>query len=283
MAPVTEIRPSPIAGLWYEADAGQLRRQMEKYLSQAEAPAINGEVIAVIAPHAGYRYSGHTAGYAFRSVQGQQPDLVVVVSPLHSYLAHAWFTTSHQAYATPLGNIKVDQVALQEVNRLLVEAGTPELLAIANDDEHSIEIELPFLQVALAGNFNLLPIMVRPLPGEMLYKLGCAIASAVRSRRALLVASTDLSHFYPEKTARKLDSEMLHQISEFSPQGVLDAEEKGAGFACGAPAVAAILWAARELGGDRVQVLHQSTSASATGDESRVVGYGAAVVYKQSR
>lgn len=111
--------------------------------------------------------------------------------------------------------------------------------------------------------------------------LGSALAEVLKHRNALLVASTDLSHFYPLPIANQLDTEMLSLIEAFSPQGVLQAEESATAFACGAGAVAAVLVAARELGGNEVKILHYSTSAEETLDSSSVVGYGAAVVLQQ--
>jgi AmmeMemoRadiSam system protein B len=110
--------------------------------------------------------------------------------------------------------------------------------------------------------------------------LGKALAKVLSGRPVLLVASTDLSHFYPKTIAQELDTEMLRRVEAFDPQGVLDAEEEGKGFACGRGAVATVLWAARDLGADRVRLLHYATSGEVTGDYSQVVGYGAAVVLR---
>jgi len=129
--------------------------------------------------------------------------------------------------------------------------------------------------------FSLLPVMVRRKDWRMAQILGNALAKVLKHRNALLVASTDLSHFYPLPIANQLDTEMLSLIEAFSPQGVLQAEEAATGFACGAGAVAAVLVAARELGGNEVKILHYSTSAEETLDSSSVVGYGAAVVLQR--
>lgn len=278
---VAEIRPSSIAGIWYSADAKTLAAQIDGFLADAAAEELDGELVAVIAPHAGYRYSGRTAGHAFHSMMGLSPELVVVVSPLHGYHPADVLTTRHKAYGTPLGTIKVDQDALRGLKAAYKNANGEELAMLANDDEHSLEIELPFLQRALAGDFQLLPVMVRSVSPEVLLELGRSLASVAKGKKTLLVASTDLSHFYPEKIANELDREMLAQIEAFSPDGVLDAERRGTGFACGAGAVAAVLWAAKFLGANKVKVLHYSTSADETGDRRSVVGYGAAVVLKQ--
>ncbi len=162
MTAAAKIRPSPIAGIWYPADAAKLAGQIDGFLlGAAEAEKLEGEPVAVIAPHAGYRYSGRTAGYAFHSVMGRSYDLVVVVSPLHGYHPAEVVTTSHRAYATPLGTIEVDQDALQVLMSSYEEATGLDIDALANDGEHSLEIELPFLQRALTATFKLLPLMVR--------------------------------------------------------------------------------------------------------------------------
>ncbi len=279
MSTITEIRPSPIAGTWYTADAVQLRAQVTGYLDAARLPAIDAQVLGVVTPHAGLRYSGGTAGHAFAAVRGAQPELVVVVSPMHAHYPGSVLTSAHRAYATPLGNVWLDQVILARLDDTLAAEGV-DLIAVANDGEHSLEIELPFLQVALAGEFKLLPLMLRTTSPLVARRVGHALAGVLAGRRALLVASTDLSHFYPEELANQLDGEMLRRMKTLTPDQLFEAERTGKGFACGVAAVAAVLWAARELGADRLEILHHSTSADGTGDRTSVVGYGAAVVLK---
>lgn len=279
---VAEIRPSPIAGTWYSADPSRLTRQVDAFLHSADLPPLVGEVIGLISPHAGHRYSGRTAGYAFRAVQGQHFDLVAVISPLHGFYPADLLTTAHQAYGTPLGPVWVDGDALHALEEHLHLLSNKKIQPVSNDGEHSLEIELPFLQRALAGEFKLLPVMVRSQSKPTARALGEALGRTLAGRRALLVASTDLSHFYPEETANRLDAAMLQQIADFSPDGVFRAEENGTGFACGFPAVAAVLWAARALGGNAVEILHHSTSADETGDTGEVVGYGAAAILKRA-
>lgn len=272
------IRPSPIAGTWYPGEAEHLRKEVRRYLDQAVLPSIEGDVVAVISPHAGYRYSGPTAGYSYRSVEGKSYDLCVIVSPLHIYLPAALLTSAHQAYSTPLGQVEIDRHELDNLQHEFFKASGDSLTSIANDNEHSLEIQLPFLQVALASPFKLLPVMVRSENPHQLKLLGESIARVIRGKNALLVASTDLSHFYSENEANLLDKNMLNQILDFSPEGVLEAESRGSGFACGAGAVAVVLWAAHDLGANKVTLLHHTTSAEETHDKTNVVGYGAAVI-----
>jgi MEMO1 family protein len=280
MATIAPIRPSPIAGAWYEGDPQALARIVDQYLDQAELPELPGQVVAVIAPHAGHIYSGPVAGYAFAAVRGQSYELVAVLSPMHQPYYEPLLTSAHAAYATPLGEVPVDKDAVADLDARLQTALGQGLTPVAYDREHSLEIELPFLQRTLSGGFSLLPVMVRSQSTKISEALGVALAETLRGKNALVVASTDLSHFYTQKEAVAFDTEMLRRIESFSPEDVYCAEKEQKGFACGLGALTAVLWAARALGGDSVKVLRQATSGDVTGDFSSVVGYGAAVVMK---
>lgn len=273
-----DIRPSPIAGQWYPGNPQHLADSIDSYLKDAHLQPIPGKIIGLVVPHAGHRYSGPVAGYAFASIREAQPDLVAVISPMHYNYPQPLLTSAHDAYLTPLGEILIDHDAVNQVDIALRASLGSGLHPVRNDPEHSLEIELPFLQRALSTSFKLLPVMVRDVRSVVARRLGEALAQALRSRNSLLVASTDLSHFYPQEIANKFDQEMLRRIEAFDPQGVLDAEDEGKGYACGRGALAAVLWAARELGADQVKVLHHATSGDVTGDFSQVVGYGAAVI-----
>jgi AmmeMemoRadiSam system protein B len=275
-----DIRPSPIAGAWYEGNRDRLAAKVDSYLAAAVLPALEGDVIAVIAPHAGHQYSGPVAGYAFAPLRGRTVDLVAVISPFHDFDVHPLLTTVHGAYGTPLGILPVDRPAVAELDAALKSKLGFGLTPIAHDREHSLEIELPFLQRALGGNFQLLPVMVRDQTPETAHGLGLALAQVLKNKNALLVASTDLSHFYDQKTANRLDAEMLRRFESFDPAAIFEAEATGKGFACGHAAVAAVLWAAQGLSADKVNVLHHATSGDVSGDFGQVVGYGAAAVLK---
>jgi AmmeMemoRadiSam system protein B len=283
MATIAPVRPSALAGTWYEGNPKALARAVDQYLDRAENPELPGDVVAIIAPHAGHIYSGPVAGYAFAAVRGATPDLVAVLSPMHQAYYEPLLTTAHAAYSTPLGLIPLDEEAVSALDARLKEILGYGLTRVANDQEHSLEIELPFLQRTLAGDFKLLPVMVRAQSPKTSKKLGTALAETLRGKNALLVASTDLSHFYSQEDALVFDTEMLRRIESFSPEEVFCAEEEAKGFACGLGALTAVLWAAKELGADSVKVLRHATSGDVTGDYNRVVGYGAAVVLRSNR
>lgn len=282
MSTPTDLRPTSIAGRWYPANPRTLAESVDAYIAAAQLPEIRGEIVAVIAPHAGHLYSGPVAGYAFAALKGKTPELVGVVAPMHYPYPQELLTTAHAAYETPLGVIPVERAALRVVDEYLRSKDSDGLSAVSEDPEHALEIELPFLQRALAAPFNLLPVMVRELAPSVLHTLGEALAAALKNRPSLLVASTDLSHFYPQRAAETLDAEMLRRIEAFDPEAVLHAEIEGTGFACGRGAVAAVLWAARELGANKVQILHHATSGDVSGEYTQVVGYAAAVVIRET-
>lgn len=275
-------RPAQLAGQWYPGNAHKLGLEVDHYLEQAEIKKLDGEVVAVMAPHAGHIYSGPVAGYAFAALRGLSPDLVVVASPMHQAYYGSFMTSAHDAYSTPLGDVPVDQEAVDLLDVYLAEQLEVNLRKIPHDVEHSIEIQIPFLQRVLTAPYKLLPIMVREQSAHMAHGLGLALGRLLTDqdffagRSALLVASTDLSHYYPQSMANELDSALLDQVEAFDPAGVIRIEEQGKGFACGRGALAAVMWAAKTLGANRAEILKYATSGDVSGDYGRVVGYAAA-------
>lgn len=276
-----DLRPSPIAGRWYPGEPHRLAHSVDEYISQAKLPKVKGRVIAVVAPHAGHLYSGPVAGYAFAAIKNLNPAVVAVVSPMHYPYPDPLLTSGHDGYQTPLGPVYIDHAAVGQLSdRLQIELGFG-LSPVREDPEHSLEIELPFLQRALGSSFLLIPVMVRDQTARVARALGRALAAVLKDRQALLVASTDLSHFFTQQQADSLDAEMLRQVAAFDPSGVMHVEEEGKGFACGRSALAAVLWAAQDLGANTATILRHATSGDVTGDYREVVGYGAAVITRQ--
>ena len=148
-----DLRPSPIAGTWYDRNPDRLGRQVDEFINSASLPELHGRVVGIMAPHAGYIYSGPTAGYAFKAVKGHVYATVVVFSPLHVYHPAPLLTSGHQGYETPLGRILIDQDAIDRVDANLHKTTGVHLTPVLRDPEHSLEIELPFLQRSLAADF----------------------------------------------------------------------------------------------------------------------------------
>ena len=157
MSTITDIRLSPLAGRWYPSNPKKLAESIDGYIQSAQIPELDGEVLALISPHAGHIYSGPVAGYSFAAIKDLHPDLVIILSPYHAYHEGSILTTAHQAYQTPLGLIPIDQEKLQELETNLLEMTGVTLSRIRDDDEHAVEILLPFFQRALSQSFRILP------------------------------------------------------------------------------------------------------------------------------
>ena len=282
MKNIDPIRPSPIAGSWYTANPQELAQTIDAYLEAADPQPLSGEVVGLVAPHAGHIYSGPVAAYAFKTVMGHHFDHVVVLSPLHQYDPHPILTSAHEAYKTPLGILPIDQEAVAAVEAAFQARTGLNFTPIANDREHSLEIELPFLQRTLSEEYDLIPIMIRDQTRQVAQDLGLALAEALDKDNTLLVASSDLSHFYAESQANQLDGLFLKTLAKFSPDALFDLQDRGLGQACGLSPIATLLWTAKQWGADQVTLLDYNTSAAITGDRSSVVGYGAAAITRPS-
>jgi MEMO1 family protein len=266
---VADVRPSPLAGKWYPGHADALVAMMDDFLAAAKPPAVEGEIVGLLAPHAGYRYSGPIAAHAYKLIKDKMFDTAVVIGPMHHALAGAVLTTGHAAYETPLGTVPVDHDALQAIGQKV------RLTTVRNDPEHSVEIELPFLQRVLGAPFKFVPLMLRDQSRQQAEALGEAIAETLQERRALLVASSDLSHFYSQEIANKLDSTMLACVEAMDPVMVVDYNERQVAFACGSGAIAAVLHTVRAWHANHARIVGYGTSGDVTGDFNEVVGYGA--------
>jgi AmmeMemoRadiSam system protein B len=267
----SEIRPSPIAGTWYPGRSGELRAEIARYLANVEHVDLPGDLIGLIVPHAGYVYSGQVAAHAFKLLEGKAFEVVVVISPVHRVYQGAYMVTSYGYYETPLGLIRV---ATDQVDAL---AEAIDLVRIQSDMEHSLEIQLPFLQYLL-GDFALIPIMMGNQDWSACCTLADALSTLLRGKDALLVASTDLSHFHANAQAVQLDRRVVDRVNSFDPKGLSDDLKAQRCEACGGGPVVSVMLAAREMGGNCARVLRCANSGNVTGDFSQVVGYMAAAL-----
>ncbi len=281
-AELSDPRPSPIAGSWYPGKAEVLRKTIESFLDEAVVPDFEGQPAGLIVPHAGYIYSGLTAAHAFKAVSGRHFARVIVLSPSHQPYRQPLLTTGHDAYATPLGLVPVDREALRTLNILFYEGGGLELASVRRDQEHSLEIELPFLQTVLPEGFGLIPLMMVDQSASMVRLLSSALVRLIRSfpqdESILLVASSDLSHFYSERVANRLDGNLAQAVQEFDLNAFYEHKQRGEMEACGLAPMATVLQTSRLLGADQVTIADYRTSAAVTGDRSSVVGYLSAVI-----
>ncbi|MDZ7378866.1 MAG: AmmeMemoRadiSam system protein B [candidate division KSB1 bacterium] len=275
---MAQIRPPAVAGAWYADNPAALRATIEKWYEQALDAQVDGEIVGLLAPHAGYVYSGATAAVAYRQVRGKHYDAVVVIGPSHREYFSGVSVFKGEGYRTPLGVALVDKelaaaIAKQDPLITLGEAGHRE-------SEHSIEAQIPFLQVALPG-VKIVPIAMLDDSWDTCRRLGAAIAAAAAGRRVLVVASSDLYHGESYADCHATDKRTLAQVAKLDPQGLCDGARTGKYAACGAGPIAAMQHAAHLLGATEAQVLAHTTSGDVTGQKTGyVVGYGAAIVYK---
>jgi AmmeMemoRadiSam system protein B/AmmeMemoRadiSam system protein A len=272
-----EIREPAVAGTFYPEKPDILSRDVKRYLDNAKKEKIEGEIIALVSPHAGYVYSGQVAASAFKLIEGKVFDSVVVVAPSHRVLFKGASVYSRGGYRTPLGVVPIDE----EFSKRMME-GRKEIqfLPEAHAQEHSLEVQIPFLQVVLKS-FRLIPIVMEPYwSWETCQHLAQAIAETVKGENVLLIASSDLSHFHSYEKAVQLDKVVLNHIEHFDPAALSRDLGSGRCEACGGGPIISIMLAAKALGANKGKAVKYLNSGDVTGDRGRVVGYGAGVFYK---
>jgi AmmeMemoRadiSam system protein B/AmmeMemoRadiSam system protein A len=284
-----KVRPAAVAGAFYPADPKELSQMIDGMLAKASPPPIDGEILAAVAPHAGYPYSGPVAAWTYAAIQAQERgghkySRVVLIAPSH-YVGFR-FTSVYDgdAYSTPLGLVHVDE---EFARRLVKMSSTMQLSekghqATQDAPEHSVEVELPWLQKIL-GNFELVPIVMGDQSYESSRALGVALAKMLRNDHdTLVLASSDLSHYHPYDEAETIDHKTLHALEAWDYLSMSRNFETRVWEACGgAPIVAAMIYAER-MGANKAEVLRYANSGDATSDRSRVVGYSADLFVKSA-
>lgn len=269
--PSSEIRPSPIAGTWYPGSAEALAAMVDGFLAKVPEPQVAGRPVALVAPHAGYVYSGQVAAYAYKLLEGRQIGRVVVLSPCHAMYPGRFLATAQKYYGTPLGPVEVDHPTLKRLTEHVP------LKYLEYDDEHSLEIQLPFLQRTL-GKFLLVPIMLRDQSWEDCQLLAQALDNVLGPEHPLLVASSDLCHGYDYQEVRATDAATLEALVQGDARHFWLTAWQGRG-ACGYGPIATVLLVAERWGGKQVVLLHATNSGDVTGQRfGYVVGYAAAAV-----
>lgn len=270
------IRPAAVAGTWYPGAAAPLRAAVDGHLEAAEVPP-GGDVLGLIAPHAGLLYSGPVAACAYRAVAGRRCDVVVLVGPSHHCGFEGAAVWPAGAFETPLGRVAVEAGV---ADRLLTSPAVG-VHPAAHAPEHALEMQLPFLQTVLPG-VPIVPLLLGCQERQTIEALADALVEACAGRAPLLVASTDLSHYFPADRAAALDQAVVDHVRRFDARGLLTEyeryplAERGRCVACGGGAAVAVMLAAARLGADRARVLRRADSGDVSGDKSAVVGYLAA-------
>ena len=276
-APHKDVRNPVLAGTWYPGNPEVLRQTIADYLSKANLPGLEGKVVTTIVPHAGYAYSGQVAAYSYNLLQRAAPKLVFLIGPSHRVGFRGFSVSQYSGYKTPLGVAPVNQDVAKKLLSI-----NPQMKWVpqADQQEHSLEIQIPFLQTVLK-DFHIVPIIMGEQDLETCTLLAKSLIQVLSNwENAVILASTDLSHFHTDQQARALDGEFIRHVREFSPEALSKAVASSSCEACGAgPTITAML-AARELGANRSVILNYANSGDVTGDRRQVVGYLSAALVK---
>ncbi len=272
-----QVRPAYVAGMFYPASSTQLRTMVEKLLQQAPEKRVHGEIKGLVSPHAGYIYSGRIAAAGYKLLRGKRFDTVIVLGPSHRYPFRGAAVYDKGAYSTPLGQVEIDEQLASE----MIKAGAgffsgPEYHRF----EHSIEVQIPFLQVVL-GKFKLVPVVIGPFGAERLLASAGEIAKLLRGRNFLIVASSDLSHYHTRSFAYEKDSYTIKLILSFKPGLLLRQAKADRAEACGAAAIALAQAILKKLGVKEAVLIARGDSADAGGPEDKVVGYASIAFVKK--
>jgi MEMO1 family protein len=269
------IRRAAVAGTWYPGDRASLVAEVEGYLADVAPVSVPGRLVALISPHAGLRYSGPVAAHAYARLRGRRDLTVVIVGPSHRAHFEGVSVYARGAFATPLGEVPIDEAvaeALLAADGILLDEPSP------HRDEHSLEMQLPFLQHLVPG-LRIVPLLMGSQERGEIEALAGALGRTLRGRDALMVASSDLSHYHPAAIANALDAKVVDDVARFDPEGLMNRLESDRGHACGGGPMVAVMRAAREHGADKAAILRYADSGDAgDGDKSRVVGYLAAAL-----
>ncbi len=268
------IRKPVWAGQFYEADPGRLNRQLDLWLESAKEASVSGEVVGLIAPHAGYVYSARVAACGYRLVRGLSFDSVVIIGPSHQLAFEGCSIYLRGGFETPLGVVEVDENLARELARYSGFGYIPE----AHDREHSVEVQVPFIQKVFP-RARIVPVVMGNQTDRTIQALAAALTRATEGKKVLVVASTDLSHFLNRPRANERDGQTIELIKKFDLKTLGRQVERHENIMCGGGPVLALLQYAQKRGPARTEILSYSDSAAVGGPEDRVVGYLAAAVY----
>ena len=272
------VRPPAVAGAFYTADPDDLTSQIRGFLGAVPSKPLPGPIVALISPHAGYVYSGQVAAYGYKLLEGKSFDTVVVIAPSHRIPFSGASVYHRGAYEIPLGLISINE---EFAEQLIENSELISYVPQAHVQEHSLEVQLPFLKTVL-GNFRLLPIVMGSNDFTTCNAIAETLYQTVQGQSVLIVASTDLSHFHPYQEAVNLDRVLLEYVKSYDPEGLFKAIDSSKCEACGADPLVTTMLLAQKLGATRSQILNYANSGDVSGDKSQVVGYMSAALYKDA-
>jgi len=266
------IRPPAVAGRFYPADPRELTRQVDEFSGAAGAKL---RAIACVVPHAGYMYSGHVAGAVYAALE--IPARCILLGPRHYPQGQPLAILSEGNFETPLGEVRIDAPLAASLARACPVLREDE---VAHAREHSLEVQLPFLQRLAGDSLRIVPVVLATDRFGAMEELGRAVAQVVKeqSEPVLLIASSDMNHYESDEVTRVKDSHAIERMLALDPRGLYDTVRNEGITMCGYAATVATLVAARELGAKEAQLVRYATSGDVSNDRARVVGYAGVTV-----
>lgn len=264
-----------LAGTWYPGNAKELSFLVRKYITQAKIQPIDKPVRGLISPHAGYIYSAQTAAYGYKHIENIQYDIVIILSPLHHFPVGNFVTVDTDFYETPLGQVPIEKQMIDELKTLI------DITVIKHDEEHSLEIQLPFLQETL-DNFTILPIMLGHNDQEKCQELANALKQIIKDKTFLIIASSDMYHTHDYETTNKLDNHAISCLESLDLRAIKNEFQANDCTICGKMPILTLIYTLKQYNDFKIKILHHTTSGDITNEKepgNYTVGYLSAVFY----
>lgn len=268
-------RPA-VAGSFYPSSPQRLEVMINGYLGEAKQ-SVGGEIVGLVSPHAGYVYSGPVAAYSYGLLAGSGVNCAIVLAPSHRARFNGAAVLAEGMYETPFGDVVIDS----DIGTKLMNRDGFGVIREAHEMEHSLEVQVPFLQKVLE-DFTIVPLIVGTVDLDLCRSLAAGIHDAMsgEKRTYVVVISTDLSHYYAYETARSMDGKFVDALRTMDEKKVKDLLSSGKAEACGEGPILAGMALCKLLGAGRVEVLKYANSGDTAGGKDQVVGYLAAAFMK---
>ena len=271
------IRESVVAGQFYPDRKEDLENMIKYCIEHKFGPGkktieSNEKIFGIVCPHAGYVYSGPTACHSYKAISSQNPELVIIIGPNHFGVGKNVATMIDSKWETPLGLVDVDSDAVKEV---VERSNMIEIDNYSHSQDHSLEVQVPMLQSILSTKFKILPIILLAQDLETARDVGNAVSEIAKNKNAIIVASSDFTHYEENSFAHLQDKALIEPILKLDVKKFYQVLREKRVTACGFGAIASAMIACKNLGATRGELLSYATSGDVSGDTSSVVGYGA--------
>ena len=269
------VKEPSVAGTSYPADKKELRETVEGFLAKAEKGQRNGKLIALVSPHAGYRFSGQVAAYGYKEIKDSGIKKVILIGPSHHSAFKGASVYTKGSFRTPLGDVKIDETLAAG---LLDEKADIRFYPEAYEKEHSIEVQLPFLQTVLK-DFTIVPILIGS-PTKQTFEHLVSGLTDMLDEKTLIIASSDLSHYHDYARAKEMDGKIISAIERLSVMDAAQLLQNGEAELCGSFPVVIAMEAAKRYGATVGIVFNSANSGDVTGEKDKVVGYASLGLFK---